>query len=565
MSTHRFTAVIFDLDGVITQTALVHSTAWKEMFDTYLKYRVEKYGEPFKEFSHTDDYLPYVDGKPRYKGVASFLESRGIDIPFGDPTDLPEAETACGLGNRKNITFNEILDRDGVKMYDSTVELIHDLKKAGIRIGVASSSKNCKPVLEAAGLLELFETRVDGVVSAELGLQGKPEPDIFTTACDNLGVEYAESVVVEDAVSGVQAGRKGNFGLVLGLAREDNSHELLINGADIAVEDIAEIGGIEGIDEWFDVGLEEDRWSIVYHDYDPGKEKSREALLAVGNGYFGTRGAMEETSAGENNYPGTYMAGMFNRRISKVAGRDIENEDFVNCPNWLPISFRIGEEDWMDPNKFRVVKVQRRLSFRDGLLSREMIVEDEERRRTKITSHRVVSMEDQHVAVLQYTIQPLDYAGRISIRAGLDGDLINDGVARYRQLDQHHLQPIEEGGDGQTQYLLVKTNQSGVEIGMACKMRILLDQIEQESEMNHLTSPGKVESETVVELNEGQALTLEKLVSIYTSREAADGMVLQQAREKLDQLDSFQQVLGGSAGIWKEIWKKVDIQVEGDR
>ena len=128
MSTHRFTAVIFDLDGVITQTALVHSTAWKEMFDTYLKFRVEKYGEPFKEFSHIDDYLPYVDGKPRYKGVASFLESRGIDIPFGDPSDLPEAETACGLGNRKNITFNEILDRDGVKMYESTVDLIHDLK-----------------------------------------------------------------------------------------------------------------------------------------------------------------------------------------------------------------------------------------------------------------------------------------------------------------------------------------------------------------------------------------------------------------------------------------------------
>ncbi|MEE9461495.1 MAG: beta-phosphoglucomutase family hydrolase [Bacteroidales bacterium] len=565
MSKHRFSAVIFDLDGVITQTALVHSTAWKEMFDTYLKYREEKYGEPFKEFSHTDDYLPYVDGKPRYKGVASFLESRDIDIPFGDPSDLPEAETACGLGNRKNLTFNEILDRDGVKLYDSTVELIHDLKKAGIRIGVASSSKNCKPVLETAGLLEMFETRVDGVVSAELGLQGKPEPDIFTTACDNLGVEYAESVVVEDAVSGVQAGRKGNFGLVLGVAREENSHELLINGADIAVEDIAEIGGIEGIDKWFDVGLEKDRWSVVYHDYDPGKEKSREALLAVGNGYFGTRGAMEETSAGEINYPGTYMAGMFNRRISKVASRDIENEDFVNCPNWLPISFRFGEEDWMDPNKFRVVQVKRCLSFRDGLLSREMIVEDKELRRTKITSRRVVSMEDQHVAVLQYTVQPLDYAGRISIRVGLDGDIINDGVTRYRQLDQHHLEPVEEGGDGQTQYLLVKTNQSGVEIGLACRIRILLDQVDQESEMNHLSSPGKVESETAVELNEGQALTVEKLVSIYTSRESGAGMVLQQAREKLDQLDSFKQVHAGSARVWNEIWKKMDIQVEGDR
>jgi trehalose/maltose hydrolase-like predicted phosphorylase len=174
-------------------------------------------------------------------------------------------------------------------------------------------------------------------------------------------------------------------------------------------------------------------------------------------------------------------------------------------------------------------------------------------------------MEDQHVAAMQYSIQPLDYAGRISIRAGLNGDLINDGVERYRQLDQHHLEPIEEGGDGQTQYLLVKINQSGVEIGLACRMRILLDQVEQEADIKHLTSPGRVESETTVELNKGQALTVEKLVGIYTSRESGAGMALLQARKKLNQLESFRQVHDGSTGVWNEIWKKADIQVEGDR
>ena len=135
-----------------------------------------------------------------------FLQSRGINLPFGDPSDDPEKETICGLGNRKNQAFNEVLDRDGVEVYDSTVELIHRLKEEGIHIGVASSSKNCKGVLEAAGLIDLLETRVDGVVSAEIGLHGKPEPDIFTTAADNLGVPYDQAVVVEDAVSGVQAG-----------------------------------------------------------------------------------------------------------------------------------------------------------------------------------------------------------------------------------------------------------------------------------------------------------------------------------------------------------------------
>ena len=215
-----FDTVIFDLDGVITQTALVHSTAWKAMFDDYMRQREKEHGEVFHEFSHTDDYLPYVDGKPRYKGVESFLLSRDIKIPFGDPSDSPDSETICGLGNRKDRAFNEILVRDGVKVYPSSVRLIEDLKANGIRIGIASSSKNCKIVLEAAGLLQLFETRVDGEVSATLNLKGKPEPDIFTVACANLGSTPDRTVVVEDAVSGVQAGRKGNFGFVLGIARD---------------------------------------------------------------------------------------------------------------------------------------------------------------------------------------------------------------------------------------------------------------------------------------------------------------------------------------------------------
>ncbi len=328
----KFDAVIFDLDGVITKTALVHASAWKNTFDDYMRTREKRFGEPFREFTHAGDYLPYVDGKPRYKGVASFLESRGIDIPLGDPSDDPGEETVCGVGNRKNIMFNQVLDDDGVEVYETTVEILYGLKEAGVRIGVASSSKNCKPVLEKAGLLDLFETRVDGVVSAEIGLNGKPEPDIFTTACDNLGVEYHRSVVVEDAVSGVQAGHKGNFGLTLGLARENNTRELLIGGADIVVEDMGEIG-LDGINEWFEKGMEEDGWKLSFFDYDQGMERSREALLAVGNGYFGTRGSMEECRANKVNYPGTYISGLFNRLTSRVGDRDVENEDFVNISN----------------------------------------------------------------------------------------------------------------------------------------------------------------------------------------------------------------------------------------
>lgn len=246
-----FDAVVFDMDGVITQTALTHAAAWKEMFDEYLRKREVEHREEFREFTHAGDYLPYVDGKPRYKGVASFLESRGIEIPYGDPTDLPGMETVCGLGNRKNEAFNEVLARDGVKIYPSTLKLMKELKDAGVPMGVASSSKNCKPVLQTVDLLKFFGARVDGEVSAELGLQGKPEPDIFTTACDMLQASYRKSIVVEDAVSGVQAGSRGNFGLTLGIAREDNYDELMNNGADYVVHDLEEIEGIEGLDALF--------------------------------------------------------------------------------------------------------------------------------------------------------------------------------------------------------------------------------------------------------------------------------------------------------------------------
>lgn len=245
-----FEAVIFDLDGVITKTAKVHSLAWKIMFDDYLQFRKNKYSEPFKEFTHDQDYLIYVDGKPRYKGVESFLISRGIRIDYGDPSDSSGAETICGLGNKKNSNFNEILAENGVEVYKSTVKIIYELKKLNIKPGVASSSNNCKPVLEAAGLLELFDTRVDGVISEELNLKGKPEPDIFITACDNLQVDYKNAIIVEDAVSGVQAGAKGNFGLVLGIAREGNEEELMQNGADRVIRDFSEIT-IYDLENWF--------------------------------------------------------------------------------------------------------------------------------------------------------------------------------------------------------------------------------------------------------------------------------------------------------------------------
>jgi beta-phosphoglucomutase-like phosphatase (HAD superfamily) len=189
---YSFEAVIFDLDGVITQTAMVHFQSWKSAFDEYMRLREKRDGQPFKEFTHEGDYLPFVDGKPRYKGVQSFLKSRNIHIPFGDPKDSPEEETVCGIGNRKNIHFNKIIETQGAEIYPSSVKLIEELIKEGIKVGVASSSKNCRLILSSCKIEHLFETRVDGEVSVELGLKGKPEADIFVVAAKNVKATVAK-------------------------------------------------------------------------------------------------------------------------------------------------------------------------------------------------------------------------------------------------------------------------------------------------------------------------------------------------------------------------------------
>lgn len=250
MGKYSFDVVIFDLDGVITKTAIVHAHAWKVAFDEYLRLRESRDGEAFREFTNDGDYLSFVDGKPRYEGVRSFLESRGINIHFGDSRDSEDKETICGIGNKKNAMFLKVLEQEGVEVYDSSIVLIKKLRAEGIRVGVASSSKSCKYILESAGIEDLFETRVDGVVSVELGLKGKPQGDIFVTATRNLGGTPCRAAIVEDALSGVQAARNGAFGFVIGLARKNNTDELMKGGADVVVSDLSEIT-IDDIEQWF--------------------------------------------------------------------------------------------------------------------------------------------------------------------------------------------------------------------------------------------------------------------------------------------------------------------------
>ena len=241
ISTGRFDAVIFDLDGVVTQTSAVHAAAWKRLFDGFLRERAAARDEPFTPFDLERDYRLYVDGKPRYDGVRDFLASRGIELPQGDPSDAAGTPTVCGLGNRKDEYFVAEVRENGVKTYPATVALIGELHRAGLRVGLMSSSRNTVMVLEATGLTGLFDQRVDGVVSDELGLAGKPDPAAYLETARRLGVEPSRAAVVEDALSGVEAGRRGGFGLVIGVDRLDQAAALLEHGADVVVPDLADV------------------------------------------------------------------------------------------------------------------------------------------------------------------------------------------------------------------------------------------------------------------------------------------------------------------------------------
>lgn len=237
MDWNRYDAALFDLDGVLTPTADVHMRAWEQMFTDYLDSRDDSDSiAPYRE----SDYFDYVDGKPRYDGVRSFLASRGIELPEGDPDDSPSESTVCGLGNRKNDAFNAVLERDGVEPYPGSLALL-DALPANVRLAVVSSSKNAPAVLEAAGIIGRFPVIVDGQVAAAQGLPGKPAPDTFQHAARQLDVPFEKCVVLEDAHSGVQAGAAGGFGLVVGVNRGAGADALKASGADVVVDDLQEL------------------------------------------------------------------------------------------------------------------------------------------------------------------------------------------------------------------------------------------------------------------------------------------------------------------------------------
>jgi beta-phosphoglucomutase family hydrolase len=237
----HITACLFDLDGVLTETAVVHAEAWRQMFDDFLRERAKRTGAEFVPFDPVDDYDKYVDGRPRADGTRGFLESRNIELPAGKPDDPPEAETVYGLGNRKNQLVLRLIATNGVQAYPGSVRYLKAVRAAGLPTAVVSSSTNCQQVVTAAGLADLLDARVDGITAEQQHLAGKPAPDTYLAGARALGVAPEHAAVFEDALAGVAAGRAGRFGVVVGVDRVGQSEELHNHGADVVVKDLAEL------------------------------------------------------------------------------------------------------------------------------------------------------------------------------------------------------------------------------------------------------------------------------------------------------------------------------------
>ncbi len=546
-------AVLFDLDGVLTQTARIHAAAWKQLFDEFLERRAAATGGVFVPFDIKADYLTHVDGKPRADGVAAFLAARGIDLPRGSPDDGPEIESALTLASRKDRYFLERLDVDGVEPYPAAVELVRALRARGIATAVVSSSNNCAPVLEAAGLTSLFDARVDGHDITRLRLKGKPAPDGFLEAARRLGVQAGRAVVIEDAIVGVQAGRAGNFGCVIGVDRADHAQALRDAGADFVVGDLAQVH----------VAMEPvSAWSLIFDGFDPAKEGAREALCALGNGYFTTRGVDIGAAADDVHYPGTYLAGGYNRLRTEIEARIVENEDLVNFPNWLTLALRIDDQAWFDPRTARLLSYRQEFDLRRNMLLRSIGFEDAQGRRSTLTERRLVSMDDMHLGAVECRLSAENWTGQVTIRSGIDANVVNAGAKLYRKFNNRHLKRLaSEVVGGDSVFTMVRTLQSNLALAQVARTQTFIDGAPIDSRRQEIREPGFFGQELVVALREGRTLVIEKVASLHSSRDQAIAGCAIAARKAIGRAPRFDALATNHVRAWAHLWRRFDLRI----
>jgi alpha,alpha-trehalose phosphorylase len=481
-------AVLFDLDGVLTTTRTVHAAAWKDTFDEFLPAWDAEHGTSTTPFNEADDYVAYVDGKPRQDGVRDFLASRGIELPEGHPDSSRDEISVWGLSNRKQLLVEAELERIGVEVFPGSIAWVRELREAGVPTAVVSSSRNCATVLEYAGIANLFDERVDGATALEMGMDGKPAPDMFLEAARRLGVSPERSIVVEDALAGVQAGRAGGFRLVIGVDRGDHPEELRAAGADIVVDDLSELLSAP-TEEIHRAGPPEHRllaaskrilastgdyptdpWRLVERAYNPEYVGQTETLFALSNGYLGIRGSFEE---GKPSFqPGTLLNGFHETwpivYPEKAHGYATTGQTILPVPDGTSIRLFI-DEDPIDCDTTEVLEFERALDMQRGALDRSIVYQLHDGRRFWVRTKRFVSLTNRHLACIRYQVTALDKPAQMVISS----DLITSPEAysglehdqrRSRTFGDDVLTPMGDSVDGGHVVRSFRTRSSGLTV-----------------------------------------------------------------------------------------------------
>lgn len=549
-----FGAVLFDMDGVVTDTAAIHAAAWKLLFDEVLTDQPASTSEAQAPFDLAADYARYVDGRSREDGIVAFLDSRGITVPLGTEKDAPGVLTVRGLAARKNAIFLQLLEERGLRVFPGTEALLHRLQSGGVPVGLVTASRNAQALLRAAGVGDLFDVVVDGTTAHQLGLAGKPDPSMFVEAARRLGLAPQQAAVVEDAVAGVQAACRGGFGLVVGIARNASRTALETAGAHLVVEDVSQL----------DLGsFRADPWVLTYEGFDPAHERHREALTTLANGYLGTRGAAPESRADAVHYPGTYLAGVYNRLTSLVEGREVEHEHLVNAPNWLPFDLRIADGDgWWSTGGLTITQERRDLDLREGLLTRRVVLADSSGRHLTVVQRRLVSMARPHVAAHETTVTAEGWDPTITVRSGIDAAVTNSNVADDRELAHQHLTAVTaDPVRADTVLLQADTTQSGIRIATAAHITIT----DPAATGRHVEpAPGHHALEYTVRLRPGLPLVIDKAVAVVTSKDAAVASPAQGALDELDRApNGFGAIAHEHRAAWSVLWDRAAVDLRG--
>ncbi|GAB2678527.1 beta-phosphoglucomutase family hydrolase [Nocardia goodfellowii] len=548
-----YSAVLFDMDGVVTDTAAIHQQAWKALFDSVLQDQRVDDGADTRPFD-SDDYFRLVDGRGRLDAIAAFLESRQVSVPDGHEDDTDDVWSAHGFAARKNTLFRKILEEQGVHAFPGTVELLRRLRGGRVPVALVSASRNVSAVLDATDIRGLFDVIVDGNVVAELDLPGKPDPAMFVEAARRLGVEPAHAVVVEDAAAGVRAAAAGGFGLVVGIDRATPADSLARAGADIVTGDTARL----------DLGFEPaDQWTLRYGGFDPAHEGHREALTALSNGYLGVRGAAPEHRADRTHYPGTYLAGVYNRLTSAVDGIRVEDEHLVNIPNWLSMDIRIADEPWLSEGGLNIREERRDLDLRQAVLVRTAVLSDSRGRRLRMTQRRIVSMDDPHRAAMETTLIAWGWSGRVQVRSGVDTRVTNAGVPEYRLLAHRHLADAHwEQADRET--LLVRTRTRTSDIQIALAHRMWTTGARMVAAIRSAERRAEPQTHLDLEVEDSRPVVVDKSIAIVTSRDAAiDSPASAVLAALCRNPGGVAELLPAHRRAWAVLWDRLRIELDG--